>query len=328
MTDQAPTMSTQNGMILTVDQDGAFLTLAHDDRKVLVARIRKTDNISGGEISFIDPAIRDKALRELFHHLATLYRDAEAFFVQCEYLSSDLAARASRITPIDKTLNRYIFSQAENLQIPQLRKNETMTAPPHVPPTRPAKPRGELYHHFDPMLNETLSLRSLCIDDDLEIFNKWQNDPRVAHYWQEEGSLDDHYEYLSRIDSDPHIYSIIACFQSEPFAYLEAYWAKEDRIAPFCDAQDYDRGFHLLVGEKRFLGRGRTDVLLSSIVRYLFSDETRTNRIVVEPRADNAKTIALLRRHDFEFEKHFDFPHKRAALMTLARETFIARNCS
>ena len=48
-------------------------------------------------------------------------------------------------------------------------------------------------------------------------------------------------------------------------------------------------------------------------------------RVVAEPRADNAKMINYLQRAGFYREKEFDFPHKRAALMILGRERFFDR---
>ena len=192
-------------------------------------------------------------------------------------------------------------------------------------PLRAPKPRGEVYRRFDARLGAWVSLRTLEIEHDLERYNRWQNNPRVAHFWQEQGSLEQHREYLSKLEADPHTLTLIGCFDDQPFAYFEAYWAKEDRIAPFYPADDYDRGIHMLVGEESHRGPHKVASWMSALVHYLFLDDPRTQRVVAEPRADNAKMIGYMHDQCFHCEKEFDFPHKRAALMILGRERFFDR---
>lgn len=192
-------------------------------------------------------------------------------------------------------------------------------------PLRPIKPQGEVYRRFDPRLRMWISLRTLNIDLDLARFNRWQNSPRVASFWQEEGSLEQHREYLGKLEADPHSLTLIGCFDDQPFAYFEAYWAKEDRISPFYDVADYDRGIHMLVGEETHRGPHKVASWLSALTHYLFLDDPRTQRVVAEPRADNAKMIRYMQGQRFHCEKEFDFPHKRAALMVLGRERFFER---
>ncbi|MHC8287966.1 GNAT family N-acetyltransferase [Pseudomonas sp. XS1P51] len=192
-------------------------------------------------------------------------------------------------------------------------------------PLRPVKPRGEVYRRFDARLGAWISLRTVDIDLDLARFNRWQNSARVASFWQEEGSLEQHREYLTKLEADPHTLTLIGCFDDQPFAYFEAYWAKEDRIAPFYDAGDYDRGIHMLVGEENHRGPYKVASWLSALTHYLFLDDPRTQRVVAEPRADNAKMIGYMQDQRFHCEKEFDFPHKRAALMVLGRERFFDR---
>ncbi len=186
-------------------------------------------------------------------------------------------------------------------------------------PQRPAKPQGEVYRRFDPQLGVWISLRTLDIELDLERFNRWQNTPRVLAFWDEGGSLDDHRQYLEKLANDPHTLTLIGCFDDQPFAYFEAYWAKEDRIAPFYDAGDYDRGIHMLVGEQAHRGPHKVASWLSALTDYLLQDDPRTRRIVAEPRADNAKMIGYMQSQGYKRIKEFDFPHKRAALMVLER---------
>ncbi|MNZ10093.1 N(6)-hydroxylysine O-acetyltransferase [compost metagenome] len=189
-------------------------------------------------------------------------------------------------------------------------------------PLRAPKASGEVYRRFDPRLGSWISLRTLDIELDLERFNRWQNSPRVLEFWQEGGSLEQHREYLQKLADDPHTLTLVGCFDDEPFAYFEAYWAKEDRIAPFYAVDDYDRGIHMLVGEEKHRGPHKVASWLSALVHYLFLDDPRTRKVVAEPRADNARMIAHMQGQGFYREKEFDFPHKRAALMALEREWF------
>ncbi|MFJ3484088.1 GNAT family N-acetyltransferase [Pseudomonas sp. NPDC090202] len=192
-------------------------------------------------------------------------------------------------------------------------------------PRRAPKPQGEVYRRFDARLGAWVSLRTVDTDKDVERFNRWQNDPRVSAFWQEQGDLEQHRQYLSKLRDDPHTVTLIGCFDDEPFAYFEAYWAKEDRIAPFYDVDDYDRGIHMLVGEQKHRGPHKVASWLSALVHYLFLDDPRTRRVVAEPRADNAKMIGHLHNQCFHCQKEFDFPHKRAAMMILGRERFFER---
>ncbi len=192
-------------------------------------------------------------------------------------------------------------------------------------PRRPPKPTGDLYRRFDARLGSWISLRALDIDSDLARFNRWQNSPRVAQFWQESGTLEQHRQYLEKLDRDPHTLTLIGSFDDQPFAYFEAYWAKEDRIAPFYSAGDYDRGIHMLVGEENHRGPHKVASWLTALTHFLFLDDPRTQRIVAEPRADNARMIGHMHSAGFHCEKEFDFPHKRAALMSIERERFFDR---
>lgn len=192
----------------------------------------------------------------------------------------------------------------------------------HRHPRRPPKHAGTLYQRYIPWLAKTLSFRSVDMAADLPLFHRWMNDPVVAYFWQEQGDLAKHRAHLEAIAADPHVSALIACFDGEPFGYFEVYWAKEDRIAPFYDADDFDRGYHVLVGEAGFRGKPYLTAWMPSISHYLFLDDCRTQRIVIEPRSDNQKMLKSLARCGYAHIKEFDFPHKRAVLGMLLRERF------
>ena len=192
-------------------------------------------------------------------------------------------------------------------------------------PQRPPTPKGEVYRRFDSRLGHWISLRTLDIDTDLERFNRWQNDPRVSAFWEETGSIEVHRSHLQKLDDDPHSLMLIGCFDDQPFGYFEVYWAKEDRLGRYYDADHYDRGMHMLVGEAHHRGPQKVRSWLSALSHYLLLDEPRTQRLVSEPRADNDRMIAYLQQAGFCCQREFDFPHKRAALMTMTRERFFDR---
>jgi acetyl CoA:N6-hydroxylysine acetyl transferase len=191
-------------------------------------------------------------------------------------------------------------------------------------PLRPPKPMGPVYRRYIPWLERTLSFRTLDLHRDLESFSRWMNDPVVAASWREEGDLARHHAYLQNIEADAHVTALIASLEDEAFGYFEVYWAKEDRIAPFYDVDDFDRGWHVLIGEPRFRGKPFVTAWLPSISHYLFLDDCRTQRIVIEPRADNYKMVRNLGKCGYAILKEFDFPHKRAMLGMLLRERFFA----
>lgn len=191
-------------------------------------------------------------------------------------------------------------------------------------PLRPLKPRGILYQRYIPWLDKTLSFRRAEIDIDLARINAWMNEPAVAQVWQESGDQKKHRQYLASIESDPHIYSMIASLDDIPFGYFEVYWAKEDRIAPFYDVDDYDRGWHVLIGEPNYRGKAHATAWLTSISHYLFLDDPRTQRIMGEPRADHTQQIRNLDKSGYAKVKEFALPHKQALLVMLLRERYFS----
>lgn len=189
-------------------------------------------------------------------------------------------------------------------------------------PRRPPKPRGTFYARHIPWLDEVLSFRAAEMDTHLPLLHRWMNDPRVAEFWKEDGPVEHHRAYLQRLLDDPHMLPVFAYFNDEPFGYFELYWAKENRLAPFYDVADHDRGWHVVIGEDRFRGRARISAWLPSLMHAMFLDDPRTARIVGEPQADHHQQLRNLERSGFARIKTFDFPHKTAVLVSLLRETY------
>lgn len=191
-------------------------------------------------------------------------------------------------------------------------------------PIRPKAQQGELYRRYIPELKQDITLIGFDLDRHLDNFHRWQNNKRVAESWQQSGTREEHAAYLKDQLANNKNQLLIVCLDNEPFAYAETYWAKEDRIASYYAADDYDRGFHMLVGEEHHRGANKVAAWLPSICHFLYLCDPRTGKIVGEPRIDNQKIIGYLQQYGFAKIKQFDFPHKRAALMSQLRDTFFS----
>ncbi|MFV0303245.1 MAG: GNAT family N-acetyltransferase, partial [Paracoccus sp. (in: a-proteobacteria)] len=192
-------------------------------------------------------------------------------------------------------------------------------------PRRAPKPRGLVYRRHDPVAGLDVSFRAVDPDRDLDRFHRWQNDPRVAFFWEEDKSRDELRAFLQGRLEDPHCLPLIGCFDGDEAGYFEAYWAREDRLGPYYDSGPWDRGWHGLIGERRHLGRAKTAAWLRGLTHYLFLDCPMTTQVVGEPRVDNAKLLAYADALAYEKLKEFDFPHKRSALMRCRRSGFFGR---
>ena len=189
-------------------------------------------------------------------------------------------------------------------------------------PLRPETPSGIVYARTIPWLGRTLSFRTMTEPGDVALFSVWMNDPRVAEVWQERGTLSEHAAYIARLQDYPASLPLFGCLDGAPFGYFELYWARESRLGPLYDADPYDRGWHVAIGDAAVRGRAQLSAWLPSLMHYLFLDDPRTVRIVGEPRADHAQQIRNLHGSGFGTIATVDFPHKRAMLVSLSREHF------
>ncbi|MBM7069739.1 GNAT family N-acetyltransferase [Actibacterium sp. 188UL27-1] len=192
-------------------------------------------------------------------------------------------------------------------------------------PLRPPHPTGLVYERHFTDADTTVSFRSVDINGDLDMFHRWQNDPRIAYFWEEDKSRDDLRAFLSDRLSDPHSFSVIGCYDDQPVGYFEIYWAREDRLGAHYDSGPWDRGWHGLIGEVTALGRKRTSAWIRALTHYIFLDCPMTDLVVGEPRIDNKKLLRYADALAYRKIKEFDFPHKRSALMHCSRDDFFGR---
>lgn len=196
-----------------------------------------------------------------------------------------------------------------------------------IHPVRTNVQAGTLYSKYVPEIEKTLSFKMIDPGTDLDIFHKWQNQPRINQFWELGGTKPELLDYIQKTLKDPHTFPMLLLCNDIPVGYFEMYWCREDRLAPYYESDAYDRGFHFLIGENNFLGFKNTDATLKVLTHFLFIDDLRTRRLMAEPRSDNTKVLKYIEtfvawKNLFEF----DFPHKRSAMLECKREDFFTGN--
>ena len=169
---------------------------------------------------------------------------------------------------------------------------------------------------------QSISFRVLTLND-LNIFHQWHNQDFVKEFWELGLSKEKLKEYILNLLKSSYQLPLILEVNDVPVGYFEVYWAYDDRIAPYCNPDPYDRGVHLLIGEKKYLRTRIVYDALLHISKYLLEANPKTKRVWGEPRADNKSILKLATAlPGWSFIRFFDFPHKRAALLKCDREKF------
>ncbi|KAI1637274.1 siderophore biosynthesis protein [Biscogniauxia mediterranea] len=230
-------------------------------------------------------------------HLPTYYPPAPLQYTITNNIRHPLRQKPPRMGEIFYT--RFVPSVGKYLSF-----RVASISPKPVPCLGPVGP-GEKEH------NHLLTL------SDSELLQKWLSNPRVQAFW---GGYQEN--LLSDALKSRHSFPAIGMWDGVPFGYFELYWVKEDVLGQQMgnDAQDFDRGMHVLVGEE--WARGKVKYWLSSLVHWCWQADYRTMNVCLEPRVDNTRFIPHLEHAGFMKEKQLSFMHKQSWLLRIRRDAW------
>ncbi|MDH6128499.1 GNAT family N-acetyltransferase [Kitasatospora sp. GP82] len=170
------------------------------------------------------------------------------------------------------------------------------------------------------------TVRILPLDPaaDADVIHGWVSQER-ARFW---GMLDadrdrvqEIYEYVGSLATH---HAFLVHRDDRPVALFQTYEPAEDPVGECYEVEPGDFGIHLMVGPAECgAERGFTDTLLSAFLDHVLAVPER-QRIVAEPDARNDRAIARLRRTGFVLGPEIELPEKRARLLFLSRDTFLA----
>ncbi|SFE01309.1 Protein N-acetyltransferase, RimJ/RimL family [Bacillus sp. OV194] len=180
------------------------------------------------------------------------------------------------------------------------------------------------FENFDDELKNKISFRRVDFNGDAELLHQWMNEEHVIPYWKLNGPKEQYDQHLLSALQDEHQKLYIGSLNGRAVSYWESYWVKGDVVEEVYEADPYDQGVHLLIGEKDCLGKGYSLPMLKAMVRYQFH-EPYTAKVIAEPDIRNKKMIHVFEKCGFNPVHPVTLPDKTALLMFCDRNQFHRR---
>ncbi|HUH75346.1 MAG TPA: GNAT family N-acetyltransferase [Chitinophagales bacterium] len=164
-----------------------------------------------------------------------------------------------------------------------------------------------------------IAFREIDLEKDASIIHSWVNMPYAIYWGMMDTSLEEFKKaYTKVLSSGTKVY--IGEYKGERKFLIEKYNVIK-ALEQYYNGKDGDIGMHILVGPPTKSIPLFTWHVFSSVMEFLFSDNT-INRVIVEPDIRNEKIHILNKKSGFEYQKQIQLPHKTAWLATCTREQF------
>ena len=197
-------------------------------------------------------------------HLPTYYPPPPLRYTITDHVRHPIRPKPPRMGEVFYT--RFINSVGQYLSF-----RVASSSPKPVPYLGPVGPKPQEASHLSTL-------------PDTSLLQMWLSNPRVQRFWGPYVP-----NFLTNALSSRHSFPVIGLWDGVPFGFFEVYWVKEDALGQYLgsEAGDFDRGFHVLIGEE--WARGRVQLWLTALAHWILCADYRTMSVCVEPRVDNAR---------------------------------------
>jgi RimJ/RimL family protein N-acetyltransferase len=174
-----------------------------------------------------------------------------------------------------------------------------------------------------PILAPPWSIRLLSAEgEDPALVSRWMNEPHVARFWEQAWPPDRWAATLREQLSGDCTRPFLVSLAGRPFAYVEVYRTPRDVVGRQYDADAYDLGIHLAIGELGGTGRGLGRAMARAVALGLKGADSRVRQLLADPDERHVIARRMFGGAGFQLLGVRDLGHKRAALMfyDLSRE--------
>ncbi|MFI1993520.1 GNAT family N-acetyltransferase [Actinoplanes sp. NPDC020271] len=166
-----------------------------------------------------------------------------------------------------------------------------------------------------PVLGAPWSIRVLDAGgDDPELVSRWMNEPHVDQFWEQAWTPERWAGTIARQLAGECSRPCLVSYRGDPLAYAEIYRTPRDVVGLRYDADPYDLGIHLAIGDRDRTGRGLGRRMVRAIAEGLSVADPRMRRVLADPDERHAMARRMFAGAGFRVLGVRDLGHKRAAL--------------
>ncbi|MBM7587539.1 RimJ/RimL family protein N-acetyltransferase [Bacillus pakistanensis] len=180
------------------------------------------------------------------------------------------------------------------------------------------------FEFYDKEIEKTIAFRKVVYERDVEHIHNWMMEEHVHPFWNLNVPFEQFSDHLKKALSDQHQTLYIGYLDDVMMSYWESYWVKGDVVEQTYPSAPFDQGIHLLIGEKKYLGKGFSLPLLRAMIYFQFQ-ELQTGKVIAEPDIRNDKMIHVFKKCGFTQIKPIKLPDKTGLLMFCERNEFEKR---